>query len=578
MATLTPSITSGSVSSLIKSASSLASANQTFADNEAAYQFSQDVVGDPDGALQTYEDYLSGRIDNLSALGGPTNGSKAISLSNTLNSARSKSTSVAIANENIQVMAGNATPTDKYNLIASEFQRAQAAGDPQLAQSLESQGYSLYQTIQDQNQQAEAAAKTLQEASVTHEGDIETSLNNSIKQLGTAAKGQTEEQFNKASLAFAQSPGNVAALKSLGVVLPKGAAPNFFDIVAGIAGAKYNHLVLKAQAEYPLDPLKASNDAQDAANLASGQTKIDTGIAGSLSIQEIQEAAQSPNMFAYDGTSGTYKKTTETGYQTQSFTRPDGSTYQAVVPTYSGYASGSVASKFYFLTPTETAQIKSLGLDIDAKLNADGTVGAGVSVQATNSTPPWLAKIIGQKGVEQVFNQQGQLSFKAGDAYYTVITDRNGIPGAIKHNADGTSELDQTGYGFNHADAALRLDSGSQTDLNALKNSSSSLKSSNFSTDTLNILMGRASALQIATAKAAQAMISLPPPPLPNISLAPPPVAPAISVPTTTPVAKTVAPTTVNPQTQKTPNLGVPTAGVQGGGGVNLNSGGTIKI
>lgn len=423
-----------STSSLIKSATSLATQMAVYEDNYQASVYAASAKDD--ASYGAYSDYLSSRIDVLRSSGSITDASKALSLSNSWRTATNSNISSTIQRENIQVMSGNATLTDKYNVVASEYARAASIGDMATAQSLESQAYSISQSIQYQAQQADAASKTLQEAAVSYQGDVVDSLDNGLKELNSAAKNLSEADFNTYSQQFVKQ--NADAFQKIGVVLPDGAQPNYFDIVQGIVGAKYNALVLKAQAEAPINAVKAGNYAQDASFLNDGTTTIST-LGGNLTLGELKQAASDPTMFAYNQTSGKYERTTQTGYQVV-----DGQT----LPTYSGIVSSKAASQFYFLSPTETAQLKSLGFNITAKLNSDGSVGTGITAQYTGTGPDWVTKVFGKNGEAQFFNQDGNLTFKVGSSFLTLGQDEKGLSGFLQHMPDGSIKGVGGAYGF----------------------------------------------------------------------------------------------------------------------------------
>lgn len=552
MPSLRPS--TGSASALLRSANSLSTQNATYEDSVQAYIFAQSAY--TDSAFSTYADYLTGRINNLQSAGGISNVQKALTLTRTLDSANRSNVSASITRENIQIMAGNATLQDKYNLVRDQFVRASANGDMTLAQGLMSQAYSISQQIQYQAQQAADAASALAKAGassakaaqagkVTTQNEIVTSLNDGLKELNAAAKQLNEKDFNAYSQKFVDA--NKDTFASLGVVIPKGITPNYFDIVQGIVGAKYNALVLKAQAEAPINPQTAQNYAADAWFLNSGVDKVQT-LAGSLSLQEIQQAAVTPNMFVYNSTKGTFDRSTVTGYTTQSFTDATGSKYNAVVPTYSGYTDGTVSSKFYFLTANETAQISSLGLQVNAKVGKDGVVGSGITVQVTNTTPEWLKAIV--SGETQVFNQDGRISFKSGDSYFTLSQDNKGLFGLIQHMPDGSVKLAGGDYGYTGGTTEILVSRGEQIQ--------AQIKQAN---DAI------AAQLKLAT-----------PPTLPNISVAPPPPPAPIGVPrAATPAARAIVPRIVTPQaTAPAPQKAAPIPGATPSG--NPLQGGNVRL
>lgn len=536
----------GSTSSLLRSASSLQRQISDYQDSLQAYQYQNSAYTDQ--AYQSYKDYLNGRISSLNSSGGVTNAQKALTLTKTLESAMKSNISASITRENIQIMAGNATKADKYNLIVNQYQRAVDNGDLTLAQSLESQAYSLSQQIQYEAQQSAAARSALQTAKATQQGDIVTNLRDSLTYFAGLTKNTSEQQVNTTLKNWVQS--NKATFQALGVNIST-QQPNYFDVASGIVGAIYNHTVLQAQAEAPINPLRSQDLAMQAANVLNGATQFKT-LAGNLTFQEIQQASADPSMFAYDSSTGAYKKTTQTGYQYQTFQNPDGSSYKALVPTYSGIVGGPASSKVYFLTPNETKLATNLGLNFTQdKLNANGTVGAGVQVQLTQNSPDWLKQVLGQNGVTNLFtDQNGDIIFKGasssgqGSSYYTLVQDGKGLPGLFEHTIDGTTKLAGGAYGFNAGAAQLLINQGQQIQR------------------TVSIQQQmQAAELKLASPK-----------PLPQIQLAPPPQQQQITIPKIS-TPKISAPTinpqqpTVNPQAPASVNVQGGSFNLQGGGG-----------
>lgn len=460
MATLTggANLGNGSASALLRTANSLQSSIAAYEDSLQAYEYSNSAYTDT--AFGSYKSYLNGRISTLNTAGGVSNAQKALTLTRALDSAGKSNISASIQRENIQVMAGNASLQDKYNVVVNQYMRASSNDDMTLAQSLMGQAYSISQSIQYQAVQAASAAKTLSDASqtgaVTHQSDVVTSLDNGLKELNAASKNQSEADFNKYATSWVSS--NSAALAKLGVVLPKGAQPNYFDIVQGVVGAKYNALVLKAQAEAPINPAAAANYAQDAQFLNNGVTKIPT-LGGNLSLQELQQAASDPKMFAYDNSTGSYQRTTQTGYQYLN---------GQVAPTYSGYVSQNEANKFSYLTVNQTKMMTSLGLNFSESTSGKsaGTTGNGVQVQVTENSPDWLKSVLGQNGTANFFtDNQGNETFKSGDAFYTVAQDAKGLSGLYEHLSNGNLQAVGGDYGFDQNGVQMLLNQAQQTQL-----------------------------------------------------------------------------------------------------------------
>lgn len=464
------------VSSLIRSANSLSSQLNIYHDDIQSLTYANSAY--TDDAFRNYQDYLTGRINQLNTTGNISDATKAITLTKTLESATHSNISASITRENIQIMAGNASLTDKYNLIVGQYQRAMGIGDLTLAQTLEKQAYDVNQSIQYQAQQASDAAAALAKAGngttsgtsgVSYQGQVVTNLTAGLKYLNGLAKNTSEKELNANLAAYAKQAA--PQLNALGVHIP-GSQPNYFDVVYGVAGAIYNAKVLQAQAEAPINPLVSRTYATEAANYLSGQTKIST-LAGNLTVQQIQQAQQDPNMFAYDNTTGSYKMTTQTGYQYMPMTGADGSTTQQLVPTYSGIVGTKQANQVYFLSPQETTTMVKLGLNFSQNKPAagqiGGTTGDGVQVQASANTPDWFKKIVGENGVTNMFtDHNGFVSFKAGatggqgDSYYTLATDNKGLAGLYEHLTDGSTQLVGGNYGFASSAVNLLINQGQQ--------------------------------------------------------------------------------------------------------------------
>lgn len=541
MAKLAPSTNvGGSASSLIKTASSLTAQIQAYEDSQRAYEYQNSAY--TDDAFNSYKEYLTGRISTLSTSGTISNAQKALTLTKTLDSATKSNISASITRENIQIMAGNASLTDKYNLIASQFGRAMANGDLTLAQSLESQAYSVSQSIQYQAQQAASARATLSTARASTEGETVSNLSDALKSFTGLAKNASEKVLNSTLKQYVQD--NKATFQALGVNIATD-QPNYWDVVNGIAGAIYNHKVLQAQAEAPVNPLVARTYAIEAQNYLSGATKFST-LGGSLTMQELQQAMVDPAMFAFDNTSGSYKRTNVTGYQ---YLNENGQ--QTLAPTYGGMI-GQAADKVYFLTPNQTTAMTKLGLNFSE--NKNQTTGNGALVQASANTPDWLKKILGTNGAANFYTDgQGNLVFKAasedgkgdstGNAFYTLTTDASGLHGLFEHTLDGKISLAGGDYGFNAGAAQLLINQSQQIQQN----------------------ISMQQQLQQAELKLA------PSTPLPNISIAPPPQSQNISVPKISSPA--ITPPTVNPQ-KPTVNPQQPAGGNLQGAGINLQGGG----
>jgi hypothetical protein len=469
-------------SALVRSAKSLAAQITVYQDDVQSLTYANSAYTDE--AFKTYSDYLTDRINRLNATGSIIDATKAITLTKTLESATHSNVSASITRENIQILTGNATLKDKYNLIVSQFQRAMGIGDLTLAQTLEKQAYDVDQQIQYQAQEAANAAASLAEANargggarggsssssskVTYEGEVVSNLQEGLKYINSLARNTSEKELNTTLRAYAKQAA--PTLNALGVNIT-GNQPNYFDVVYGITGAIYNAQVLRAQAEADINPLVSRTYATQAEQMLNGGAKFDT-LAGKLSVQEIQQAQQDPNMFTYDNTKGTYIRDIQNGYQYMTFTDSTGKQTTQLVPKYSDFANSDPGRKAFnevqFLTPQETSMMTKLGLNFT--MNKSGTTGEGVQFSITENTPQWLKQILGEKGVGNMFtdnsgfvNFKGASSSGSGDSYYTVAMDGKGLSGLYEHMADGTTSLVGGDYGFAGQAIQMLINAGQQT-------------------------------------------------------------------------------------------------------------------
>lgn len=523
------------VSSLVKSASTIGNEINTYNDTLQSIQFENNPTEEN---LQSYLSYLNGRVTGLTSSGSITDMTKALNLQQSMNSAVSKSTSFQIQNESIQVMSGNATSTDKYNYIVSAYQRAAAIGDSTLSQSLESQAYSLSQQIQYEVQASADAAKTLATANAGEQQSVATNLNESLKQLNNDIKNSGQKDMNSTVQAWVKA--NTGALEAMGVKLPNGAQPNYFDLVNGVAGAIYNAHVLAYQAALPYSPQTAMTYLNQAMDLKNGVSTLPT-LGGDLTSQEIQGAAANNAEYAYDQNSGKLIQTKQTGYSGYD---QNGNP----VPTYSGNTKQTT-----FLTPQQTTLMNKLGLQFsnnapNATQKANGTtgVGNGVEVEATNTTPAWLQKVLGPNGVSNIYSTDQGLVFEAdgqdgGKSYYTVAQDSKGLVGLYENTADKGVQALGGEYGFNQgANSVVNLINNSQATIQGIK------------------LQQQANIDKLTAAT---------PKPIPNVAVTPPPATQAAPAPIQAPSTVSIQGSQANPQGN---NAGGTSINNSGGKGITI--------
>jgi hypothetical protein len=550
-------IGTGSVSSLLKSASTLQREIATYQDDSAKITYENS--GHTDEAYNTYVTYLQGRIKTLSAAGTITDMTKAQNMQQEVVTATHSNISYQIQQENIQLMSqGDAGTVAGYQMkmrvLGDQLSRAMAIGDQTLAFTLESQYYSTSQSLNTAIAAANSATTTLakanQTADATYQGDIVKNLQGALSNLNAQVKGMSIQDMNGIVQQMVNDPTFQGQLQALGVTIDSSTQPNYFDIVNGIQGAIYNHTLLESAAKSPYDPQGAQDLQFTAQNMIDGTTKIAT-IAGSLSAQELQQAAQDPAMFTYDNATGNFNRTAAIGYHYQA----DVNGRNVLVPTYSG-ETADARNKTFFLTPQQTQFMTNLGLNFS--MNKSGTTGDGVQVQATDATPAWLRGIMGNNGMTQMFTGgNGQLVFRApastgeGFSSYVLANDGSGKYGVLEQTADGAIINAGGNYGFNSAAAINNL-------TNLAIAAQSTLKVTQPTTPSLTANAQR----YTQTLKVAQAVQTTP------IKV----TAPTLTIPQVS---------TANPQTTANPQQTTParatqpaTANPQGTAGANLNTSG----
>jgi hypothetical protein len=514
-----------------------------------AYEYSNSAY--TDSAFNNYAAYLKSRIGTLSATPSIAAASRALSLTKALDSAGKSNISATIQRENIQVLSGNATLTDKYNVISSQFMRAQANGDMTLAQTLEGQAYSLSQTIQ---QQAQASAT----ASSANEGrswaDSAKGLQDALSKFNTDYTNAGQKSANDVVANFVKSI--TPELNKAGVYLQPGQQPNYFNIVDGVNRAVYKSYMNAATVVAPY----ASDGGQGFVDKANAVVAKIPTIYGDMSAQQLQVAAANPNQFSYkedpqyqsakqDGSGG--KLNPQTGYQ---------QTVNGIQPTFS-------QSPWLDIPSNLSNQIQALKLRV-----VTGT-GNGTEVTASDQSPAWVKQVIPSTGTTHIMSDaNGQLQFEAdaqngsGKAIYTIAKDNtvwesSALGDRLISGTPQTPQQPQSVFGA--IGDAFKTGANSVADM----------------------LLGHASAdglpASLLSQYAAPKSPSLPALPiakpftLPPLSVAAPAAQPALHVAPAAnpyPTAPTVAPQTTAPA--NTVQGGSQGLTVQGGGGFSLQGGG----
>jgi hypothetical protein len=167
-----PFSSSGSVSSLVKNASSAAAKVQEFNDALAAYQY--------DNSTKSYADYVAYDQYLSTQASSATDPMRALTYQKKQDTARSGYISNEIQRQSIAVAEGSTSNIDKYNGVVKLYYAAAQAGQDDLAQSLRLQADNLSITIQN-DQRAAIAANKDAAAEITKQ--VDGAVKDSVKQI-----------------------------------------------------------------------------------------------------------------------------------------------------------------------------------------------------------------------------------------------------------------------------------------------------------------------------------------------------------------------------------------------------------
>lgn len=465
MPSLTDNFNVGNVSapSLIKSAATLTNEMNAFNDEEA--KITWENSGYTDAAYQAYTSYLQGRITTLSASDTPTDQTKAIEMQQEIVTSTHSNISYHIQQANIQVMASDDGGTaagyqTKMTVVGQQYQTAVSIGDTTLADSLESQYYSLSQSYQNALVTSATASQTLANASdstnAANQEHVATTLQDELKDLNSALSEAGPNGTNTAIQNWMKSSNITQTMQTLGVTLPAGSSPNYFDIVNGITQAMSNahyqaYLALQGSTDASA-PMDAQTYYQDSYALVNGITKVDT-LAGSMSMSDVQTAAANKNMYvASENADGTwsYKVSDIEGYTTQgTTTNVNGQTVPNVVPVYSGVVAKGTGNQ------STINQLQKMGFSVITK--SSDSITNGYQVEASKSLPGWLQKLMPSKNasfyVQQMAN--GSYQFVVPDSngasqIISIATDSKGLTGGY-NMTDGKPQAIGGQYGFDES-------------------------------------------------------------------------------------------------------------------------------
>lgn len=372
-------------SALVKSAASLASAQNDYEDKVMALQWSQSSKTQDD--WDRYAGYLDGRISSMSGSGTLTGASKALTLTSTQDTASKAFVSSEIQRQSIGIMEGNATLQDKANAVASFYEMAANSGDDNLAQSLRSQYDSIDQQIQYQAQQQQSLNEQMVSKNVTSIGALMATYKQDLTQFSQQFSQFGAKHLDSLSKQYADN------LKSSGVDVG-GRTPGIWDIASGVVNQMLTTLQQAIAVYGPVDGAALVSQYND---IVSGQTHFNVGGA-SLTYDDINKG----QMAAAAGQE--YYRVVD-----------DGGTTKLVANKEQAYVWGKTTTGQYALINTYTPQGADFGNTGTYNKDANGNyldVSSGAVVAKTDKN----GNVVDSKG--RVFSNQAQMQAAVNKSQY----------------------------------------------------------------------------------------------------------------------------------------------------------------
>lgn len=443
-----------SITSLLASAASTRESIQDYTDKLMAAEYGQSAY--TDSAFSKYQAYLTKRINELTAAGGISNASKALSLTNTLNSARRSNVSATISRVSDQVLYGGAPLSTKASVLEVQYERAVSNGDYTLAQRLAGDYYSVSQSIQ---QQQEQAVKDQQSLNKANESAIKKGYSDAIgmikdKVIDTLALIQNGADSTAAIKSMNKELGST--LKELtGKGLPSGSEANLGSVLQAYFNAEFAYNQKASSALRPYDPSAADQFAQYDAdgNLVGGkaysimanQAYVKVPDIGNVNAWDARNYAMNPNLLGVShDENGKLKfyKNQITGFM------PNG------VPI-----ADQTRAQDMLTTDVKATQkrLENLGFG-NIKVNEDGTVTASF----TDKTDKWIGyggknkQFLSSSGfgrgneVTLIPQANGSFQFENNHRVFNVALDSKGLGGLFETGLNGMNTHLAGQYGFNN--------------------------------------------------------------------------------------------------------------------------------
>jgi hypothetical protein len=458
----------------------------------------------------TYKDYLQKRIDTLSASPTVAAQSKALTHQTNYITAQKQFGSSEIQRQSIAILEGGATLQQKYDAVASSYDRAVSIGDESLAQTLRLQADSISQQMQYQAQAQQTLAGQMASQKAASIADSIRNFQDAADSWGALLSHGGENALN-GSLKDLEKPIR-ESLAANGTPLPDGQQVSIWDVYLGYVNQIKQTYVLAAQATN--DPIEKQRYIQQANDVVNNKSKvIDIPGLGGQTMQDIitardSAAAGNPliatkvdvngnTVFSHENISGiAWAKSPDGQFyvinQTTAFTpNTDSGIYRKDKNGNLVNSSNKVVAKYdkngnlvdaqgHAFTDKgalngalKSAQLDYADLAKNAGLNIEQN-GGQFNIGGTNQTD-WFNPLGADSGQPLSFVNMGNGELRSHtttrdangntiDHIYSLVFDANGQPMFTEINPHNT--LDTTNVNAFGADAKALMDTIGQKDFN----------------------------------------------------------------------------------------------------------------
>lgn len=439
MATLRPS-TGRPVSSLLRSAGSLAASEANYQDQIMKTQFDANPTTEN---MNAYIAYLKDRAQNLSSSGTIPNLSKALTLTNEINTAVTKSTTFNIDLITTQMMEGGATDQNKLDYLANNvLANPIVQQNPDMYAKYMNQAYSLQQSISYQQQQQQIANQVTAETNLNAQEKGFTNAEDALKanwtQLQDAVKNGDSAMVSKS---FKDSMAIMAPIyKSAGIKVPKNASGDMSTAKVGYLlglASFYEHAAVAAGPDNP--------DYNSYVNKATGVLQ------GTDLRQSLSESLAPSNLYSSSVSQNGQVSQVEnaiSGYRRVQVTVPGLQPVVLNVPQTTGNAQTPYAALGKGGQSALTDKLKNLGFNILGSTTSTGELHLEISDKAMK----WLGNntdLVPGERITAIPTGKGLQFISQNNNLYGISFDNRNLAGLYRAGTNNNWSHVGGQYGFN---------------------------------------------------------------------------------------------------------------------------------